>query len=74
VILRELTGHTGHRHMAADLPIMEALDGDEGELLDQHSAACARDWSLVEVLAQELGPSLRWVTATTTRTTKSQDQ
>jgi hypothetical protein len=25
----------------------------------------------VEVLAEELGPSLRWATATTTRTTKS---
>jgi single-strand DNA-binding protein len=29
--------------------------------------------STVEVLAEELGPSLRWATATTTRTTKSQD-
>jgi single-strand DNA-binding protein len=27
--------------------------------------------STVEVLAEELGPSLRWATATTTRTTKS---
>jgi single-strand DNA-binding protein len=27
--------------------------------------------SVVEVLAEELGPSLRWATATTTRTTKS---
>jgi single-strand DNA-binding protein len=27
--------------------------------------------SLVEVVAEELGPSLRWATATTTRTTKS---
>jgi hypothetical protein len=34
VILRELTGH---RRMAADLLIMEALDWDEGELLDEHS-------------------------------------
>ena len=31
---------------------------------------CAR--STVEVLAEELGPSLRWVKATTTRTTRSQ--
>jgi hypothetical protein len=38
VILRELTGHTGHRRMAVDLLIMEALDWDEGELLDGHSA------------------------------------
>ncbi len=30
--------------------------------------------STVEVLADELGPSLRWATATTTRTTRSQDQ
>jgi len=30
--------------------------------------------SVVEVLAEELGPSLRWATATTTRTTRSQDQ
>jgi single-strand DNA-binding protein len=28
--------------------------------------------STVEVLADELGPSLRWATATTTRTTRSQ--
>jgi single-strand DNA-binding protein len=30
--------------------------------------------SLVEVVAEELGPSLRWATATTTRTTRSQSQ
>jgi single-strand DNA-binding protein len=30
--------------------------------------------STVEVVAQELGPSLRWATATTTRATRSQDQ
>jgi len=30
--------------------------------------------SVVEVLAEELGPSLRWATATTTRTTRSQDR
>jgi single-strand DNA-binding protein len=30
--------------------------------------------STVEVVADELGPSLRWVTATTTRATRSQDQ
>ena len=30
--------------------------------------------SVVEVVAEELGPSLRWATATTTRTTRSQDQ
>jgi hypothetical protein len=28
--------------------------------------------STVEVLAEELGPSLRWATATTTRATRSQ--
>jgi single-strand DNA-binding protein len=28
--------------------------------------------SVVEVLAEELGPSLRWATATTTRATRSQ--
>ena len=28
--------------------------------------------SVVEVVAEELGPSLRWVTATTTRATRSQ--
>jgi single-stranded DNA-binding protein len=27
-----------------------------------------------EVVAEELGPSLRWATATTTRATRSQDQ
>jgi single-strand DNA-binding protein len=30
--------------------------------------------STVEVLAEELGPSLRWATATTTRATRNQDQ
>ena len=30
--------------------------------------------STVEVIADELGPSLRWATATTTRTTRSQGQ
>ena len=30
--------------------------------------------STVEVVAQELGPSLRWATATTTRTTRSREQ
>ena len=29
---------------------------------------------VVEVLAEELGPSLRWASATTTRATRSQDQ
>ena len=28
--------------------------------------------SVVEVVAEELGPSLRWATSTTTRTTRSQ--
>jgi single-strand DNA-binding protein len=28
--------------------------------------------SVIEVVAEELGPSLRWATATTTRTTRSQ--
>ena len=30
--------------------------------------------STVEIVAEELGPSLRWATATTTRTTRSQSQ
>jgi single-strand DNA-binding protein len=30
--------------------------------------------SVVEVVAEELGPSLRWATATTTRATRSQNQ
>jgi single-strand DNA-binding protein len=30
--------------------------------------------STVEVVVEELGPSLRWATATTTRATRSQDQ
>ena len=29
---------------------------------------------VVEVVAEELGPSLRWATATTTRTTRNQEQ
>jgi single-strand DNA-binding protein len=41
----------------------------------QQRAGTAEDGSArstVEVLAEELGPSLRWATATTTRTTRSQ--
>ena len=30
--------------------------------------------SVVEVVAEELGPSLRWATATTTKTTRSQSE
>jgi single-strand DNA-binding protein len=30
--------------------------------------------SIVEVVAEELGPSLRWATATTTRTTRNSSQ
>src|SRR5215213_4284079 len=30
--------------------------------------------SVVEVVAEELGPSLRWATATTTRTTRNREQ
>jgi single-strand DNA-binding protein len=30
--------------------------------------------SVIEVVAEELGPSLRWATATSTRTTRSQDR
>jgi single-strand DNA-binding protein len=30
--------------------------------------------SAVEIVAEELGPSLRWATATTTRTTRNQEQ
>jgi single-strand DNA-binding protein len=30
--------------------------------------------SVIEVVAEELGPSLRWATATTTRATRSQAQ
>jgi single-strand DNA-binding protein len=43
----------------------------------QQRAWTAEDGSVrqvVEVVAVELGPSLRWATATTTRTTRNQDQ
>jgi single-strand DNA-binding protein len=43
----------------------------------QHRARTAEDGSArstVEVVAEELGPSLRWATATTIRTTRSQSQ
>jgi single-strand DNA-binding protein len=43
----------------------------------QHRSWTAEDGSarsVVEVVADELGPSLRWATATTTRTMKNQDQ
>jgi hypothetical protein len=38
----------------------------------QRGAGSAR--SAVEVVAEELGPSLRWAAATTTRATRSQDR
>jgi single-strand DNA-binding protein len=38
------------------------------------TAEDGRARSVVEVVAEELGPSLRLATATTTRTTRSQDQ
>jgi single-strand DNA-binding protein len=43
----------------------------------QQRARTAEDGSarsVVEVVAEELGPSLRWATATTIRATRSQDQ
>jgi single-strand DNA-binding protein len=43
----------------------------------QHRSWTAEDGSArstVEVVADELGPSLRWATATTTRTTRSQSR
>ena len=43
----------------------------------QQRAWTAEDGSArqaVEVVAEELGPSLRWATATTTKATRSQDQ
>jgi single-strand DNA-binding protein len=43
----------------------------------QHRSWTAEDGStrsVIEVVADELGPSLRWATATTTRTTRSQDR
>jgi single-strand DNA-binding protein len=43
----------------------------------QHRTWTAEDGSArstVEVMAEELGPSLRWATATTTRTTTRQSQ
>jgi single-strand DNA-binding protein len=38
------------------------------------TAEDSRPRSVVEVLAEELGPSLRWATATTTRATRSTSQ
>jgi single-strand DNA-binding protein len=43
----------------------------------QQRAWTAKDGSArstIEVVAEELAPSLRWATATTTRTTRSHDQ
>jgi single-strand DNA-binding protein len=43
----------------------------------QQQSWTAKAWSVrsvVEVVAEELGPSLRWATATTTRATRSQSQ
>jgi single-strand DNA-binding protein len=43
----------------------------------QHRSWTAEDGSarsVVKVMAEELGPSLRWATATTTRATRSQSQ
>jgi single-stranded DNA-binding protein len=44
--------------------------------LQQHSwtAEDGSARSVVEVVAEKLGPSLRWATATTTRAMRSQDQ
>ena len=45
--------------------------------LQQRKLDCSRTGRrliVVEVLAEELGPSLRWATATTTRATRSQSQ
>jgi len=46
-------------------------------LIGPHGTWTAEDGSarqVVEVVAEELGPSLRWATATTTRATRSQSQ
>jgi single-strand DNA-binding protein len=40
----------------------------------QHRTWTAEDGSAVEVVAEELGPSLRWATATTTWATRSSSQ
>ena len=45
-----------------------------GRLQRSWTAEDGSTWSVVEVVAEELGASLRWVTATTTRTTRSQEQ
>jgi single-strand DNA-binding protein len=51
--------------------------GSRVVVLGQQRTRTAKDGSArstVEFEAEELGPSLRWATATTTRTTRSQDQ
>jgi single-strand DNA-binding protein len=40
----------------------------------EHAAEDGSTRSVVEVVAEELGPSLRWATATTTRATRSSDR
>jgi single-stranded DNA-binding protein len=53
----------------------EAAVSFAGNLTDDPQVRYAEDGSArstVEVVAEELGPSLRWATATTTRTTRSQ--
>jgi hypothetical protein len=70
---------SGHR-----LPDGALEDGGRDTLWrwGQTLRATARSWtaedgsgrSVVEVVAEELGASLRWATATTTRTTRSQEQ
>ncbi len=45
-----------------------------GRLQQRSRTADGSARSVVEVVAEELGPSLRWATATTTRSTRSQDR
>jgi single-strand DNA-binding protein len=69
VVWRDQAEHAGHS-LAKGSRIVVV-----GRL--QQRTWTAEDGSLrlvVEVVAEELGPSLRWATATTTRTTRSQSQ
>ena len=59
----------GHRTHALTLPGMESKDTDRARItLRDHVGA------VVEVLAEELGPSLRWATAMPVRATGSAGQ
>jgi hypothetical protein len=75
-----LTGRHSSTDHRADGLLMSVLDTGGRDVVVgglQQRTWTAEDESArstVEVVAEELGPSLRWATATTTKTTRSQSE